>query len=176
MRIARLVSIAVLAAGCTSLTPANTTPAPSALVVIQTLVPTHAAPTPRQPAHAPTGTGSAGGICYLVSNSEIGSIMGKQPLTDGVGFEIGGLRECSWSLSLSPVESAGIQLGDVSTFDPLGDPVSGLGEAAYWLGEGADWLSVKSGQYSLIVLAQSSTVDPKTAAIAIARLALSRLR
>jgi hypothetical protein len=158
MRTARLALLAVLAVGCNA---PSTGPA--------------GYDTTGPFAHAPTGTGSAGGICYLVSNSEIGSIMGKQPLTDGVGFEIGGLRECSWSLSLSPVESAGIQLGDVSTFDPLGDPVGGLGEAAYWLGEGADELSVKSGQYSLIVLAQSSTVDPKTAAIAIARLALSRL-
>ncbi len=167
MRTARLALLGILAAGCGVAQPAT----------FRATQPTAArAPTPSAAAHAPTGTGSAGGICYLISDSQIASIMGKQPLEGGVGFELGGLRSCNWTMSLSPVESAGIQLGDVSQFAPYGDSVSGVGEAAYWLGGGANELNVKAGRYNLIVLVQSSAVDPKTAAIAIARLALSGLR
>lgn len=161
--IVRLTLIALLIAGCaSSFAPPGETRGPSA------------PPAPR----APSGTGAEGGICYLVTDGEIGAIMGRQPLVGGSGFELGGVRFCNWSLYLDPVESVGLTLTRAASFEEgrLGgeQDVAGIGEDAYW-SPGLDTLSVKKGAYNLTVLVWSESKDPKTAAIAVARLALSRL-
>jgi hypothetical protein len=125
---------------------------------------------------APTSAGSEGGICYAVSDAEITSLMGKQPIGNGAGSELSGIKTCSWVLG--PNASVSITLSGSQQFDenrlPIDEPIRGLGDDAYWQ-ENRGTLTVKMGSHSVSVTVWSPTQDTKAVATEVARLALSRL-
>ena len=128
-------------------------------------------------ATAPPAAGSSN-ACTVVSDSQITSIMGKEPITGGILTDVGGLNQCTWTVWFQPLEYASLSIGPASVFSDerftTSLTVSGLGQSAWWeptLGE----LAVLSGTHTLTVLVESSSVDPKTAAIQIARAALTRI-
>lgn len=132
-----------------------------------------APPAPR----APTGTGSAGGVCYLVSDAEIATLMEKEPIGGGSGFELGGIRFCNWVLYLDPPETIGMTVSRGEAFEEgrLGGEtsVSGIGDEAYW-NDGLSTLTVRKGAYTITV-SVTAPFDPKTVAMVVARTAASRL-
>ena len=111
------------------------------------------AATPR----APSGTYLGGGVCWLVSDAEIAAIAGRDPIGGGGGFELGGWRNCTWTLYLDPVESVVIGLTSAQSYRDdrklWGDTASavrGLGDEAYWV-DSMDTLNILVGAQALSV-------------------------
>jgi hypothetical protein len=139
---------------------------------------------PQEPAQpviqAPEGTGMAGGVCYLVPDATIEGIMGRPAMGGGSGFELGGQRFCNWILFFDPHEDVGIVVSRAVNFSEETaiwtdkQRVSGLGEDAYWV-PSVNGLYVLKGAYSVYISVNSETQDVRSAAIAVAREAVSRL-
>ena len=125
------------------------------------------------------GTGLEGGICGLVTDSEIVNIMGRPP-TIRTGAEVYGDRYCTWTFSMKPLEAVRLALAPAGQYEvdrtTENVPVAGLGEDAYWVTfPNREGLHVKTGAYRLFVGVDSESRDIKAAATSVARVALDRL-
>ena len=125
------------------------------------------------------GLDLTGGICYLASDAEVGAIFGRMPMMPGIGVALGGLRECAWTIYLSPMLGVSIQLGSPTDFDAQKDvfteKVYGVGEEAYWMGgEGYGQMLVRTPAGTLTV-SLISQADMRAQTTALAQLVASRL-
>ena len=123
------------------------------------------------PSAAATALAPHDSSCYLVTDDEMSSITGHPTIYPSAGGWVDGMMSCVWLQSLDPVSSVSMYWKTSDGYEAVGDALTGLGDKASWNGS---MLIVVKGDNELIILPSGGS-DPEAEAIAIARLALSRL-
>lgn len=116
--------------------------------------------------------------CYLVTGSEMGALFHRELIEPPSGTSTGGVRDCLWTFATEPLEMAVVWLGDYNGWADLAglnaEAIEGIGDEALWVLDGQLW--VRSGDIAFTVMVMSDTLDVRETAIAVARVALPRIR
>ena len=115
--------------------------------------------------------------CFLVTDSEMEGLFHRSLAMPPSGTRAVDAHDCIWSFGPEPVETAVIWLGAYNGWADLAalmpQTVPGLGDEALLVLGGV--LYVRSGDTAFTVMVISDSLDTTATAIAVARLALSRL-
>jgi hypothetical protein len=117
-------------------------------------------------------------VCYLVADSEMEALFQRELTARPSGTRAGGVHDCLWTFDADAMEKAAMWLGPYNGWPDLaglgGVPVPAVGDEALWVLDGQLWVRV--GETAITVMVISDTLDTEDTAIAIARVAVPRIR
>ena len=117
-------------------------------------------------------------VCYLVTDSEMEALFHRELTAQPSGTRAGGVHDCLWTFDPDTMEMAAIWLGAYNGWADLAglsaDAIAGVGDEALWVLDGQLW--VRIGDTAITVMVISERLDAEETAVAIARLAVPRIR